>query len=744
MIDLGLALSIALSVLILMVALWIQKPLDFSAFPTILLVSTLLRLSLNIATTRRILSDGAEGVTAAGYIIGGFSNLVMSGDFVIGLIVFLILITVNFLVITKGATRIAEVGARFTLDAIPGKQMAIDADLNAGLINDKEAQRRRRELEEESSFFGSMDGASKFVRGDAVAGIIILAVNIFGGIIIGVTRHGMELSAAADVYTKLSVGDGLVSQIPALIVSLAAALLVSKGGTRGSADQAVHQPARPLPARAVRGAALLMGLLALVPGLPMFPFAVLGGLMAFTGYAIPRRRRRGGQDQGGQGEGCRAPGAGGGRDVDQGVAERPSRSSSSSASSSPASCCRRRTNSGSASPSCGASSPRNTASSCPRSRSATASCWRRRPIRSRSTGPSWRSRRRVSARCWSSPAKAADRRVPGFEMREPAFGMKAVSIAETFANELVREGFKGIDVLSVLLTHLGETIRNNLAQLLSYRDLRALLDRMEPEYKRLVEEICPAHISYSGLQAVLKLLLAERVSIRNIQIILEAIAEIVPHVRRSEQVVEHVRMRVAQQICGDLSEDGELKVLRLGPRWDLAFSQSLKRDPKTEAVEFDLDPRNGRTVQHGSLAAHPGTDGRGDQLRTAGDAGDAHLRAHDRRAHVRHACPCCPISRSRAAFRSRRSGRCRERTCGAPRQRPAVSEITPTIVLTAFVVFCRIGGCLLVIPGFSSPRIPVRARLFVAIAVSAGADAAHARAGTPGCRLGRRPSHCSG
>src|ERR1700760_1459596 len=239
LIDIGLALSIALSVVILMVALWIQKPLDFSAFPTVLLVATLLRLSLNIATTRLILSNGPEGVTAAGYIIGGFSQFVMSGDFVIGLVVFAILITVNFLVITKGATRIAEVGARFTLDAIPGKQMAIDADLSSGTIDDKEAQRRRRELEEESAFFGSMDGASKFVRGDAIAGLIILAVNIFGGIVIGATRHNMPLSNAADVYTKLSVGDGLVSQIPALIVSLSAALLVSKGGTRGSADQAV-------------------------------------------------------------------------------------------------------------------------------------------------------------------------------------------------------------------------------------------------------------------------------------------------------------------------------------------------------------------------------------------------------------------------------------------------------------------------------------------------------------------------
>src|SRR5580700_1498478 len=281
-IDLGLALSIALSVLILMVALWIQKPLEFSAFPTVLLVATILRLALNISTTRLILAHGAQGMTAAGYIIGGFANLVMGGDFFIGIIVFLILITINFLVITKGATRIAEVGARFTLDAIPGKQMAIDADLSAGLIDDKQAQLRRRELEEESSFFGSMDGASKFVRGDAIAGLIILAVNIFGGIVIGVTRHNLSLANAADIFTKLSVGDGLVSQIPALIISLAAGMLVAKGGTRGSAEKAVLGQLSHYPP-ALFMAASLMFILGIMPGLPFMPFALLGGVMSFIG-----------------------------------------------------------------------------------------------------------------------------------------------------------------------------------------------------------------------------------------------------------------------------------------------------------------------------------------------------------------------------------------------------------------------------------------------------------------------------
>src|SRR6218665_2551114 len=303
MVDIGLAFSIAFSVLILMVALWIQRPLDFSSFPTVLLIATMIRLSLNIATTRVILTHGHEGHNAAGGVIAGFSSLVMSGDFVIGLIVFMILIVVNFIVITKGATRIAEVGARFTLDAIPGKQMSIDADLSAGLIDEKQAQLRRRELEEESSFFGSMDGASKFVRGDAIAGLLITAINVFGGIIIGYFRHGMELTEAGDVFVRLSVGDGLVSQIPALIISLAAGLLVSRGGQTGTTDKAVVDQLAGYPralgmsfglvAGSPRGLGWWSGLgtfRALVPGLPFIPFATLGAVLAFASWSIPRRK----------------------------------------------------------------------------------------------------------------------------------------------------------------------------------------------------------------------------------------------------------------------------------------------------------------------------------------------------------------------------------------------------------------------------------------------------------------------
>lgn len=589
MIDLGLALSIAFSVLILMVALWIEKPLEFSAFPTILLVATLLRLSLNIATTRLILAHGAQGVTAAGYIIGGFAKLVMGGDFVIGLVVFLILITVNFLVITKGATRIAEVGARFTLDAIPGKQMAIDADLSAGLINEKEAQHRRRELEEESAFFGAMDGASKFVRGDAIAGLIILAVNVFGGIVIGVMRHNLDIGAAADVFVKLSVGDGLVSQIPALIVSLAAGLLVSKGGTRGSADQAVLGQLGNHPKALFVSSALLL-ILGLTPMLPFFPFATLSAGLAFLGYAIPRKlaeekaretaqlrekeEKARIEAQHSVKESLRT------HEVELVLGKQLSARllASQNELSTRVAKMRRKfaAQYGFVVPDIKLSD----------SLTAPPKCYE---IKIHGAIVARQQARLGEFLIINGDGRKPD--LPGEETREPAFGMKAFSINEAYVPEARRLGFNPVDNMSVLLTHLSEVLRNNLAQLLSYKDMRALFERLGPDYKRLLDEITPSQISFSGLQAVLKLLLAERVSIRNLHLILEAIAEITPHARRAEQIAEHVRQRMAQQICGDLAQGGVLKVLRLGNRWDLVFHQALKRDGKGDVVEFDIDPR---------------------------------------------------------------------------------------------------------------------------------------------------------
>jgi flagellar biosynthesis protein FlhA len=590
LIDMGLAFSLALSVLILMVSLWIEKPLEFSSFPTVLLIATMTRLSLNIATTRVILAHGYEGNHAAGGVIAGFASLVMSGDFVIGLIVFLILITINFIVITKGATRIAEVGARFTLDAIPGKQMAIDADLSAGLINEQEAQRRRKDLEAESSFFGAMDGASKFVRGDAVAGLLITAINIFGGIIIGYFRHGMPIGEAADVFVKLSVGDGLVSQMPALVISLAAGFLVTRGGAVGSTDKAVINQLSGYP-RALAVAAVLMGILAIMPGLPFIPFAILGGLMASGAWFIPRQAEAENKLLREQEEkkvmqtkedekdsvksalktaeielalgkivSTRLLGA------HQELAFRVGKMRKKFA-----------TQYGFVVPEIKVTDDLNIAD---------------KSYQIRIHGTTVASNMLRVGEVLVVTGSGRRPTVPGDEIREPAFGLPAYSVLEAFTEDLKREGFQPIDNVSVVLTHMSEVIRNNLPALLSYKDVKVLIERLDPEYKKLADEICSSHMSYSGLQAVLKLLLAERVSIRNLHLILEAVAELAPHVRKTEQIVEHVRVRMAQQLCGDLADNGVLRVLRLGSKWDLAFHQALKRDAKGDVIEFDIDPRS--------------------------------------------------------------------------------------------------------------------------------------------------------
>ena len=588
MIDMGLALSIALSVLILMVALWIQKPLEFSAFPTVLLIATLLRLSLNIATVRLILSNGAEGYAAAGYVIEGFAQFVMSGDFVIGVVVFLILITVNFLVITKGATRIAEVGARFTLDAIPGKQMAIDADLAAGSIDEKQATHRRRELEEESAFFGAMDGASKFVRGDAIAGMIITAINVFGGIIIGVLRHDMSLSSAADVFVRLSVGDGLVTQIPALIVSLAAGLLVSKGGTRGSADKAVLDQLGNYP-RALFVAGLVSSVFALTPGLPFFPFALLAGTLMFSSYAVPRWKAEVIAKEEAKAARVRAE-----------ADEETRQSVKESLKLAGIELCLGKQIASVLLPSHAelgqrvANMRRKFAKQygfiVPEIKLSDDIFMQPKAYQIKIHGALVAGSELRIGEILVVTGDGPVPRVPGDETREPAFGMKALWVPEVFSATLKSEGFTPVDNMSVLLTHLGETIRNNLAQLFSYKDYRKLMDGLDPEYKRLLDEVVPSSISNSGLHAVLRRLLSERISIRNLNLILEAVAEIAPHVGRTEQIAEHVRARMAQQICADFSQDGMLKILRLGQRWEVTLHQALRRDAKGEVIEFDIDP----------------------------------------------------------------------------------------------------------------------------------------------------------
>jgi flagellar biosynthesis protein FlhA len=590
LIDLGLAASIALAVLILMVALWVERPLEFSAFPTVLLICTMLRLSLNVATTRLILSNGAEGYDAAGHVVAGFASFVMGGDFIIGIVVFAILLTVNFLVITKGATRIAEVGARFTLDAIPGKQMAIDADLQAGSIGEAEARLRRRELEEESAFYGAMDGASKFVRGDAIAALIITGVNMFGGILIGVFRHSMTFAEAADVFTKLSVGDGLVSQIPALIVALASGLIVSKGGTRGSTDKAVFAQLGGYP-KALNLAGVALLILSLAPGLPFLVFAALAGILFFVAFATSRQKAQALES------------------AETTKREQAQQSELEARQSIKASL---------NTPEIELCLGKQLASALlPKHAEIAQRMGNMRKKFARQYGivvPEIKLTDDLSLPGKSYKIKIHGTSIGSAEMRigdllvvtgggprpnvpsddtiEPAFGAAAVWISEVHAGAVRRAGYAPIDNVSVILTHVREVITCNLAQLLSYRGLRNLLDRLEPEYRKLLDEISPAHISYSSLQATFKLLLAERISLRSLHLVLEAVAEVAPHARKPEQIAEHVRMRLAQQICGDIAEDGQLKILRLGGRWEQVFQQSLKRDARGEIMEFDLDHKS--------------------------------------------------------------------------------------------------------------------------------------------------------
>ena len=572
-----------------MVSLWIQKPLEFSAFPTVLLITTVLRLALGVATTRLILAHGGDGVYAAGHIIQGFSRFVMSGDFVIGIVVFLILVTVNFVVITKGATRIAEVGARFTLDAIPGKQMAIDADLNAGLIDDKEAHRRRRELEEESSFFGSMDGASKFVRGEAIASLVIIAVNIFGGIIIGTTRHGMPLATSADVFTRLTVGDGLVSQIPALVVSLAAGLLVSKGGNTGPAERAVLGQLGSYP-RALFVAAALMFIMGLMPGLPSCPSAFSAPSLP----APPTRFRAASRPRAG-------PGRQGPRRRGEGQGDRANSVKEALKTEEIEICV-------------GKQLARQVLRSPVELANRVAKMRRKFALQYGFVVPDIKVSESLSA-----PPKSYEVRihgaivashemrigellvvtgdgdqpdVPGEEVREPAFGMRALWVPEAYEAEVQP---RGLHAHRQPVGHADPSQRDHPQQPAgsccptrtrapcstgSIPNTSACSRRSAPRRSpipasRRFSSCCWPSASRS--------------------------ATFTSSSRRSrkwcrmraapEQIAEHVRMRIAQQICGDLAEGGVLNVLRLGNRWDLAFHQSLKRDAKGEVIEFDIDPR---------------------------------------------------------------------------------------------------------------------------------------------------------
>ncbi len=585
LLDLALAISIILSVLILMTSLFIQAPLEFSAFPTILLIATMLRLSLNLASTRLILARGHEGTAAAGHVIEAFGNFVMSGNFVIGIIVFTILVIVNFVVITKGSGRIAEVAARFHLDAMPGKQMAIDADLSAGMIDEGEARRRRRQLEDESGFFGAMDGASKFVRGDAIAGLLVVFINIIGGMIIGIAQQGLSFAEAARTYTLLTVGDGLVTQVPALIVSTAAGLLVSKAGITGSADVALMRQLSGYP-KALGMSGAVMIVMAFLPGIPMLPFLLLGGGAGSLAFLIDKKQKQQIVTETKKVEAAKPPPAEepistalkiDDLKIELGYALLPlvNASNGTDRLTEQIKALRRSlaTDMGFVMPSVrildNVQLEANTYVIKIKEVDA-------------GTGRIWPNHYMVM-----DPA-GAQVTLPGIHTQEPTFGLPATWVDAALKEDAALKGYTVVDAATVLSTHLTELIKGNVSELLSYAEVAKLIKELPKEQSELVKDIVPAQITLSGIQRVLQLLLAERVSIRDLPTILEGIADAIPATRNPSNIVEHVRARLARQVCAQFTTPaGYLPLIALSAKWEQAFAESIvgQGDDKSLAMQ---------------------------------------------------------------------------------------------------------------------------------------------------------------
>jgi len=572
LLDVMLAVSITFSVLVLMTSLFIEKPLDLSSFPTILLVATMLRLSLNLASTRLILTNGHEGMGAAGSVIEAFGGFVMGGNFVIGLIVFIILIIVNFVVITKGSGRIAEVAARFNLDAMPGKQMAIDADLSAGLIDEEQARSRRKTIEEENAFFGSMDGAAKFVRGDAIAGLLITLINIVGGIIVGSAQNGLSLGDAARTYTMLTVGDGLVSQIPALIVSTAAGMLVSKAGVAGATHKALFGQLGGYPV-ALGVSSFLTGALALAPGLPAAPFLLMSGGAGYLAYRSHR-----GQAQAAMAEAMAAETA------DAPPAEAPIAASLAIDE------IRLELGYGLLPMVNGEEGARLTDQIKGLRRQLAADMGFVLPavriqdnmqlaangylvrIKEISAG---HGELRPNMLLVMDP-RGEPIELHGEDTTEPTFGLKAKWIDPSDREEAQFRGYTVVDPATVITTHVTEIVRDHTADLLSYAETQKLLDELSQEHKRLVDEVIPSQISMGGLQRVLQNLLQERVSVRDLPTILEGISEANGFTRNINMVTEHVRSRLARALSdANSGPDGVLRLVALTPEWEHAFAEAL-------------------------------------------------------------------------------------------------------------------------------------------------------------------------
>ncbi|MFN9749395.1 MAG: flagellar biosynthesis protein FlhA [Burkholderiales bacterium] len=570
--DLFFTFNIAMALMVMVVAAYMTKPLDFAAFPTVILLTTLLRLSLNVASTRVVLMHGHTGPGAAGAVIESFGHFLIGGSFAVGLIVFAILVVINFVVVTKGSERIAEVGARFTLDAMPGKQMAIDADLNAGLINEKEAKQRRQEVAEEAEFFGSMDGASKFVRGDAMAGLLILFINIIGGFIIGVAQHSLSASQAASIYILLAVGDALVAQIPALLISVAAAMVVSRVGKEQDVGQQITAQVFNSP-RSLAITAGVIGLLGFIPGMPHFVFLLISGAFGSAAYWLNNRQRQARSAPTPSQQPVAEPNAEASWDdllpVDTLAMEVGYRLISLVDRHREGDLLARIKG--------------------VRKKFAQDVGFLPPPVHIRDNLELRPSLYRIMLRgavvgegeafpgMWMAiNPGGANMQLPGTRTTDPAFGLPAIWIEERQRESAQMSGFTVVDCSTVIATHLSHLMQVNAARLLGRVETQQLVDHVTKLAPRLMEDVVPKMVGIPALQRVLQLLLDEGVHIRDMRSIVESLAEHAASVTDPAELARRIRISlssaIVQQIYGSVRE---LDVIALEPELERLVTQAL-------------------------------------------------------------------------------------------------------------------------------------------------------------------------
>jgi flagellar biosynthesis protein FlhA len=579
LLDVFFTFNIAISMMVLLVAMYTQRALDFSVFPSVLLVTTLLRLSLNVASTRIILLEGHTGGDAAGKVVEAFGHFLVGGNTAVGIVVFVILTVINFVVVTKGAGRIAEVGARFTLDAMPGKQMAIDADLNAGLIDDKEAKRRRAEVSQEADFYGAMDGASKFVRGDAIAGILILVINIVGGLIVGVGQHNMALGQAAEQYTLLTIGDGLVAQLPSLIISVAAGLVVSRVGSDEGGDVGSQFVTQLFSNPTVMVlTAVILGVLGMIPGMPNMVFLLLAGIFGGGAWLMSRRAVR---------------------DM---AAEEPMRATAA-AEALPAE-----------------AQEASWADVAPVDVLGLEVGYRLIPMVDKSQDGELLKRIRGLRKKFAqdigflaSPVHIRDNlelrpnayritlkgveigqgdaypgqylainpgrvsgQLPGNATKDPAFGLPAVWIDTSRREQAHALGYTVVDASTVVATHLNHVILSHAADLLGRQETQALLDHIAKDSPKLVDDLVPKTLPLHALQRVLQYLLEEGINIRDMRTIVETLAEHAPRSQDPVELASRVRIALGRAIVQQLFPGGvEVDVIALDPGLERLLSQAM-------------------------------------------------------------------------------------------------------------------------------------------------------------------------